>query len=466
MLLRRLMLLIVGSFLAAKCGAQTKNDPAVLLRQAEHLRDLFNWADAGPLYAQAEKLFALAGDERNSTYAKFGRTRGSMETLNLPETSDYLSHQLESHVVQQDLRLKLLCLVVKGDIDGEIDSGPARADWEEALRVAQELGDEKWKSRASAELGFEQFLEGDIGTARKAVASALITAHATGDVGAEIRYLAAIGTAMPWNRLDDQAISYLDRAIDLARKHPDSGFPFLAVAGKIQALINKKDYKPASVLIEESEREAASKHKDIKLAEVLLFKADLALGIEQLSQAVAILNQTAELTRQGHSRLFADSEIRLADAYRQQKDFKKAEQAAEAAVAATGESRDMYFAPAGLRTLADLEVAVGHMDRASELYQRATDIIEGMVASAPDRAARASLLTQMSPIFVDHFTIAAQRGGPAQAFRIIEQVRGRIVAERLLQPAVEEPRDTQTEDKIRRFKVQLVELRSRSRGVL
>ncbi|MGI8960799.1 MAG: hypothetical protein ACR2IV_13755, partial [Bryobacteraceae bacterium] len=122
--------------------------------------------------------------------------------------------------------------------------------------------------------------------------------------------------------------------------------------------------------------------------------------------------------------------------------------------------------PAGLRTLADLEVAVGHMDRASELYQRATDIIEGMVASAPDRAARASLLTQMSPIFVDHFTIAAQRGGPAQAFRIIEQVRGRIVAERLLQPAVEEPRDTQTEDKIRRFKVQLVELRSRSRGVL
>ena len=314
----------------------------------------------------------------------------------------------------------------------------------------------KWKSRAAAELGFEQFLEGDIGPARKAVASALIAAHATGDVGAEIRYLAAIGTALAWNGLNDQAISYLDRAIDLSKRHPDSGFPFLAVAGKIQALINKQDYKEASVLIEESAREASSRHRDIKLAEVLLFKADVALGTHQLAQAVAILNQTAELTRNGHSRLFADSQMRLADAYREQKNFKKAEDAAETAVAATGGSRDMYFAPARLRTLAELETAVGQIDQASELYQRATDIIEGMVAAAPDEAARASLLAQMSPIFVDHFAIAAQRSSPAQAFRIIEQVRGRIVAERLLQPAFEEPRDTQTEDGIRRLKVQLV----------
>lgn len=456
MLLRLLMQVMAGCLLAVECLPQSQPDPSALLREADHLSDLFNWADAGPLYAQAEKLFAASGGERNALYAKFGAIRGSMETANLPDTSDYLSGQLQTALVQKDLRLRLMCLIVKGDIDGEIDSAPARADWEEAVAIATRLGDKKWQSRASAELGFEQFLAGDVGTARKAVASALITAHATGDIGAEIRYLAAIGTVLALNRLDDQAISYLDRAIDLARKYPDSGYPFFPVAGKIQALINKKDYERASALIDESEREATRKHKDIKLAQVLLLRADIALEKQHKAEAVAVLNDTAQLTRHSHSRLFADSEIQLADAYREEHDFEKAEGAAETAVAATGQSRDMYLAPARLRTLAEIEVALGRTKQASQLYQRATDIIEGMVANAPDSGARAALLAEMSPIFVDHFSLAAQEKNTRQAFHIIEQVRGRIVAERLLQPALDKPIDTQTEDRIRRLKVQLV----------
>ena len=86
-----------------------------------------------------------------------------METLDLPETSDYLSGQLQTGLVQNDLRLRLMCPIVKGDIDGEIDSAPARAEWDEALAVATKLDDAKWKSRTAAELGFEQFLEGILG---------------------------------------------------------------------------------------------------------------------------------------------------------------------------------------------------------------------------------------------------------------------------------------------------------------
>jgi tetratricopeptide (TPR) repeat protein len=325
MLLRRLMLLAVGSFLAVDCLPQPQNDPATFLREADRLADLFNWADAGPLYAKAAQLFASAGDQRNALYAKFGAIRGSMETLNLPETSDYLGHQLRTALVQKDQRLRLMCLIVKGDIDGEIDSAPAQADWEEALAIAAKLGDQKWKSRAAAELGFEQFLAGDVADARKAVAAALITAHTTGDVGAEIRYLAAIGTALALNRLDDQALSYLDRAIDLARQHPDSGYPFFPVSGKIQALIDKKEYDRALALINESEQAARAKQKNIKLAQVLLLKADIALQRKETGDAVAILTETAHLTRQTQSRLFADSEIELADAYREQHDLANAE---------------------------------------------------------------------------------------------------------------------------------------------
>ena len=58
-----------------------------------------------------------------------------METLDLPATSDFLGRELDSAILQSDLRLRLMCLIVKGDIDGEIDSGPAFADWTEALKT-------------------------------------------------------------------------------------------------------------------------------------------------------------------------------------------------------------------------------------------------------------------------------------------------------------------------------------------
>jgi hypothetical protein len=44
----------------------------------------------------------------------------------------------------------------------------------------------------------------------KAVGAALVTAHDTGDIGAEIRYTAAIGIALAFRQLNDQAISCLD----------------------------------------------------------------------------------------------------------------------------------------------------------------------------------------------------------------------------------------------------------------
>jgi CHAT domain-containing protein len=450
------VLLGLGILSRAEYCAAIENDPVTVLHEADRLSDLFNWADSGPLYADAEKLFRAAGDGRDALYAKFGRIRSSMETVNLPQTSDYLGGQLQSNLLQNDLPLRLRCLIVKGDIDGEIDSAPASADWQEAVKIAHDLGDRKWESRASAELGFQQFLQGDTANAMKAVGTALVTARNTGDVGAEIRYLAAIGTGLALRQLDDQAIAYLDRAIGLARKHPDSGYPFVAVAGKIQALLNKRDYKQALILIEESEAEAKRKNKEIKLAQILLFKADIALEKHQQAEATEILGDVAALTRKTQSRLFSECEIKLAAAYKQQNELKEAAEAAQLAVTATGESRDMYLAPGRLQALAEVEEALGNPNKAAQIYHRATDIIEGMLATAPDNAARAALLAEMSPVFESRFRLAAKRNNPREAFRIIEQVRGRILAQSLLRPASNESTDRQTEDRIRKLKIELV----------
>jgi len=68
-----------------------------------------------------------------------------------------------------------------GDIDGELDAAPMRRDWEAALKLAQALGDKKLENRASGELGFALFLEGDMTPARQRVAGALMGAMMLGD---------------------------------------------------------------------------------------------------------------------------------------------------------------------------------------------------------------------------------------------------------------------------------------------
>jgi len=457
---RRIFLCFLAASLLGPGSTCAETNAADLLRRADQLADLFNWADAGPLYHQAAKLFDAEGDLQKATHAKIGETRASMETLDLPATSDFLGRELDSAPLQNDLRLRLMCLIVKGDIDGEIDSGPAFADWTEALKTAQKLGDKRWESRARAELGFQQFLRGDSAAAMKAVASALIYAHQTGDIGAQVRYLGAIGTVLALRQSNDQAIQYLDQAIGLAEKTPDAGYPFVAAAGKIQALINKREFGSALSLISEAKQEAEVRHKNIKLAQLLLFEADIAMEQQRWPEAARILKSVAGLPSARQSRLFSECEMKLADLYRQQHDLRTAEAAASAAISATGGSSDIYLAPARLRTLAAVESALGRKAKADELLQRATDIVEGFVAHAPDLPVRSAILTEASAIFADHFALAANRGRRDEAFRIIEEIRGRIVAERLLHPAIPDVADIKTEDEVRRLKVSLVRART------
>src|SRR5438552_4261806 len=168
----------------------TSDDPDVLLKKALHLGDLYNWADAAPLFTEAEQLYAARGNSRNALYAHFGRIRSTMEQLSLPEVSEELGTELDKNpLLQSDNELRLFCLMVLGDIDGEIDAAPMRRDWEAALKLAQALGDKRLQNRASGELGLALFLEGDMATARQKVGGALMGALMLGDPGARIRYL-------------------------------------------------------------------------------------------------------------------------------------------------------------------------------------------------------------------------------------------------------------------------------------
>src|SRR6266487_6228624 len=153
----------VGLFLSgAICifahAQTTADDPDVLLKQALRYGDLYNWADAASLFTQAEQLYSARGDSRNALYAHLGRLRSTMEQLSLQEVSEELGTELDKNpLLQSDNELRLFCLMVRGDIDGEIDAVPMRRYWEASLKIAPSLADKYCGNRSSGELGFARF---------------------------------------------------------------------------------------------------------------------------------------------------------------------------------------------------------------------------------------------------------------------------------------------------------------------
>src|ERR1035438_345582 len=115
-ILSRIVSLIVCSSFVDAQQPQAKD----LLAHALHLADLYNWDDAGPEFADAERLFVDAGDQRNALYAKLGRIRSHIDRdqQTLPAVAAQLAEALEDDpLLQNDKELRMFCFIVKGDID-------------------------------------------------------------------------------------------------------------------------------------------------------------------------------------------------------------------------------------------------------------------------------------------------------------------------------------------------------------
>ena len=136
-----------------------------LLTEADRLAWLRVWTRAEPLYAEAREAFVRSGDRRNALYAEVSRLRGQLPTLPVPEVSERLSAYLDDPVVQNDERLRLRVLIIKGETDEDLDPSLSQRSWTEALALAQKLGEAGWANRARGELGLVAFLQGDTNTA-------------------------------------------------------------------------------------------------------------------------------------------------------------------------------------------------------------------------------------------------------------------------------------------------------------
>jgi tetratricopeptide (TPR) repeat protein len=437
-----------------------RDDPHQMLQAANHLSWIMNWPKAGPLYHRAEILFAKDGDARDALYAHVGYIRSQAESMSFPEISKYLGDQIQTRLVRQHPRLRLWCLVSKGYTDNEIDVAAAQNDWDNALKLAQQLGESAWANRASGELGLLAFLEGNPLRAGRMVGRALITARATGDVGAEIRYLELLGDGFTEIDRQDEALAAFDKAINLARATPDAGSPFMGYEGKSESLMALHRYTAARALLQRALLLAEEQSKFGHAAQIELLLGELALKTGDRVGATRYFEEANKVAvpRQ-YYRMAYESFFDLAEVYRAEGRLDEAQDALAQAIDDSRKVGDGYYLPRNLEALAELKAQGGHMDQAHALYEHAVDVVDGMLANSRGPYTVSSVLSAMSSIYLGDFALAARTGDAATAFSIIERARGRTAADMLRNHSVkrhETPAEHAVEEQISALQLQLM----------
>ena len=459
-LLRQTALLIVlGSFAQAQ-QPQAKE----LLARALHLADLYNWADAAPEFTEAEQLFARAGNQRNALYARLGRIRSNIEReqQTLPAVSAQLAEALDNDpLLQDDKELRMFCLIVKGDIDTETNTGSMRQDWEGVQALAQQLGDPKWQYRALAQLGIAAFYDADLETARTNVGTALAAATKAGDAGAQIRFLIILANGLVQSKMYEQALPYLENAVKIASATPDAGYQFTAQEIRIEALIGLGQFDRAQRIIEDVLTRAQETHRSSHEATALGLAADISDARNDRQPAVGTLEQAIRIAdAAGLTRLLAELYGRAADIHRRNGELEKAERSAELAAESIQASGNLWAVPQRLQAVAELQVARARYDEADRVYERAEAFIDAMIGNVSTVLEKTAIITASSQIYSQHFSLIAQQfNSPQKAYSIIEQVRGRVAADLLAAGSISTAAAKNTERTISQLRLKLMAAR-------
>jgi CHAT domain-containing protein len=408
------------------------NSPKVLLERANYLSWLNNWNAAGPLYARAEILFRADGDTRNELYARIGRIRAYGEPSSGQTTSQALEAALRQPVTTSDAKLRLWCLAVKGYIELDLNSADAKRAWTEALQIANSLGESRWATRASGELGIIAFLEGNTASAVSLVGKAILSAYRTGDIGEQVRLLSLLGSGFNEERRFSEALTIFNRAIAISEKTPDAGFPFLAYRGKAAALIGLHQSEQAQHLLATALTTAQSQNSLGDVADILVALGEATFAANDLGQAKARLTEAGQIaSRLDLSRTLSYAMFDLATVDRQLGDMQGAMVALRTGLKASRRLGDRYYVPRDLTALAELKAAANHITEADRLFEEAEDVLDGILINQHSFEESTARAGSMSNTYLEHFRLVQKSGDVARSLQVLERVRGRIVASHL-----------------------------------
>ena len=452
-------------FASALSIAAEESPAQMQLDRALHFADLYNWADAAPAFADAERMFSQTGDHRNALYARLGRIRSNIERKQrpLPVVSAELGEELKTNpLLRDDKRLRMFCLIVKGDLDTETRTADMREDWEQVRALARDLGDAKWEYRALAQLGLAAFYDGDTQTALMNAGKALAAAKKAGDIGTQIRYFTAVGVGMNESKIYDQALVYFGQAIQIANSTPDTGYQFAAQEGRLTALIGLRKFDAARKLADEIMARARQAGRTAHEITVLSLQAVLEQSRDDYPAALATCEKTAALAESaGLLRILGAAQSMMADIHRRQGDLAEAERIAQVAAASIQQSGDAWAVPTYLHTLAGLQIARAKYVDASDTFDRAEAFVDALIGKASTVIEKTAFIRASSDIYADHFALIADRfNDPRKAYSIIEQVRGRISTDLLRAGSITSPSARRTEQVVSRLRLKLMTTRS------
>jgi hypothetical protein len=227
----------------------------------------------------------------------------------------------------------MFCIIVKGDFDGESDHAAMNRDWEEVQSLAKEIGDKKWETRATAQLGIAAYYNADVEGARQRVGTALIGAHAMGDKPGETLCLAILANGLNFAKLYGQALPFAEQSIKLAKDDPNIGYPHVAYQAKLIALIGTGKLEAAQQLADEMLAFARERRGNALQAAILTQSARLARLRKNDDHAIALLNESIRIANAGgYLNTLAEAQSALTEIYVDRKDLAKAEMfAAQAA---------------------------------------------------------------------------------------------------------------------------------------
>jgi CHAT domain-containing protein len=412
--------------------AQSANE---LMTRADQLGDRSDWHNAGPLYAKAEAEYHRSGDARNELYAKLGRLHRDLEDGSYRTVRAEVLKLLANPLSQSDPLLEIRGLALLGNIDLNTNTAAAADDWNKVLAIARKVGDQKWENRAKGELGLVAGVNGDIGSAALALYGAISKAEQIGDVAAHINFATWLANGMAIHGMADRAVPIIDRAADLAKRSGYADVPLQLSIAKIRAMTNlpepqidqNKDI--VNRLIVTTLAEAENEHVLGAQTELLIEAGQIAsrlhdhVGAERYLRDAVEVSRTAALPRQE-----GEACLRLSQFYRATDQPAKASPVIDQGIQAVQRVEEGYDLPVFVAEKAEVQAALGSVQAADASFQRATDLVEGLLVNAPSSQVKSGMIGASSQIYLGHFRLAWNRMHDAPyAFSIIEGARGRAL---------------------------------------
>jgi CHAT domain-containing protein len=406
--------------------------PLKLLAEADRLALLYNWPEAAPRYAEAESLFAQAGDANNALAARLGYIWSTADSGVSPAINREVAAYFESSLVQSDHALRLRALIAKAVLDRNTNEMAARVTWEQILELAKGLGDQRWEGRAKAELGQILYMDGDVQSATTMLREAIVSQYLRLDLGAAIHYTSMVGNGFVEAGRPETGLEYCDTALKAAFLVGDLGFPFLAYQGKARALLALHRNDEAQEVLDEALRRARADENYMALSQLLVVAGTAPARYDRAKAIRYLVEATNVSQSKGFHHVFAWSSFELAKTYLESGNLEGAELLSSRTVAAMRDLEDRYHLPEHLALFADLSARKGQFERAEELYSEAADVIDGLLVNVNQRQLKGSLIATLSEAYLGHFELAATKfSSPARAYHVIEQARGRSLADTL-----------------------------------